>query len=47
LIVEILPEFGSFPLDEFLIDLGPEVDLKELTLTAGEILVSGRLKVTS
>ena len=47
LIVEILPEFGSFSLDEFLIDLGPEVDLKELTLTAEEISVSGCLKVTS
>jgi hypothetical protein len=45
--VEIMPGFGSFPLEEFLIDLGSQVRIEELTLREQEIVLSGCLKVTN
>ncbi|NEO89013.1 MAG: DUF2993 domain-containing protein [Moorea sp. SIO3G5] len=43
--VQIDPDAPPISLDGFLINLGPEVELQELTLTTGQLICRGGLKV--
>ncbi|NEO75772.1 DUF2993 domain-containing protein [Moorena sp. SIO4G3] len=43
--VQIDPDAPPLSLDGFLINLGPEVELQELTLTTGQLICRGGLKV--
>lgn len=43
--IQIPPATLPRNLDGFLIDLGPEVDIQELTLTPGQLMCRGRLSV--
>ena len=43
--IQLSPTAPPFNLDGFQIDLGSEVNLQELTLTAGQLMCSGRLNV--
>jgi hypothetical protein len=43
--IEIPPKLPSRQLDAFQVDLGPEVDIQELTLTPEQLMCRGRLMV--
>lgn len=43
--IEGVPESLDFHLNEFQIDLGPDVELKQLSLASGNLICSGRLTI--